>query len=952
MRLRGELMGGDPQSYIACLDIRADRQGRYPLRWRASAGGRGAVVTAFEGSPIVQDGRVYAALVSFAGVRSVTSIACYSTETGARLWQKEVCEAPDLKEDEPRFRPYLLTAAGPNIAYCSQTGAIIALDSLTGRRAWAVRYPGRGLKTTDGFPTPRDLAPCMTVEDRLFVAPADYDHVMALDIVSGKLLWESPEMEVVNLLGVAGYRLIATTGSQPRGIRGLDVATGVPDRHWLQPDDGTSELPTYGRGFLAGGKVYWPTFYGMRVLQQDDGQPDMALSYYLKNRLGDAVGNLAFGQGCLAIADAENLRVFVPAARRLEQFQRETLLHPADSAGVFRLAIAEADAGRVPDALSHFAEAERLARPGDIWEDQPLTTLARSHRWRLLVKAAQKRAQKGDSKSADELFVQAGEQCFSCEQRLHALAERAIAAEQAGQPESAVASWQLILTEADLRQDFLGDKYNNPQLAWAVATEKIASLLQAQGNRSTPATREPVGEFAARQLKKPIYHEPDKPLTRAFRPLAHAWQIHLVRGERLMRLSGDMPPTGSEAVIFSFANRDLICREAASGKARWRRELSSEPNWLGITDGCAVAAGALGIECLSLADGLLRWRFVAPVVPGFCDAQDSAVQDGNSDDNPKASAFQLAWPYVYYLQAGQRIWCLDQTDGKVVWSRWAPGAAILAPEPAGRFQASFLVGSGRLVANSLNGTRLILDAQTGQERGILAHRGGRWSRRPISLPDNRLLMVSGSDRESLLDLASTTEIWTRNTSAPSMSMTPPQFLTGASGLYQLLDGVRLQKVDPLTGAVERECLVATAPVQLQNAAWDQTAFYFVQKDILKAKALASGHILWTLTLPQKQSWQVMEASGTLVVYPLLDPAIRPWLLALGAAPGGGFLFAARLGLLQSSKQFPLLLVNPKNGMLVQCFHFQAVNCQPQVDLLTDGIAVGLGDTLVKLAWLD
>jgi outer membrane protein assembly factor BamB len=312
-------------SFLVCLDLQPDRQGKFPQRWIVSVPGSTDELKrkVFEGSPLVHEGRVYVALTRSAGTRAVAAIECYNASTGILHWHQDICETREPGDDVPRCHPHLVTLAGPNIVYCSHSGAIVAVDTITGRRAWAVRYPSRGLRTYQGRPSPRDLAPCVYAGGRLFTAPADADRLFCLDAATGQVRWESQRIEVVHLLGVAKGKLIFTTGL---GIQAADAATGRWLIDWLVPAIGGESLPSLGRGLLAGGKVYWPTQEKetrrpnhVYVLDQNDGQPDAADNYDFSQRFGQALGNLAFGEGCLAIATADQLRIFVPAARRLEE---------------------------------------------------------------------------------------------------------------------------------------------------------------------------------------------------------------------------------------------------------------------------------------------------------------------------------------------------------------------------------------------------------------------------------------------------------------------------------------------------------------------------------------------------------------------------------------------------------------------------------------------------------
>src|SRR5271167_172742 len=136
----------------------------------------------FEGSPVVVDSRTYIARTRFSKTRAHSAIDCYDADTGARIWRQEICESQELADtSKPRSRQHLLTLAGPNLVYCSHSGVVAALDRATGKRAWAYRYPRQSVRTPDGVPVVRDLAPCLHAAGRVYVAPADSDRIFCLD---------------------------------------------------------------------------------------------------------------------------------------------------------------------------------------------------------------------------------------------------------------------------------------------------------------------------------------------------------------------------------------------------------------------------------------------------------------------------------------------------------------------------------------------------------------------------------------------------------------------------------------------------------------------------------------------------------------------------------------------------------------------------------------------------
>ncbi len=295
--LRDPKKEGDADSLLVCLDLEEGPDGRR-VRWGRAPLPREMGV--FEGAPLVQDGQVFVAATRCTDDKTVTAIQCYALEargTPPLRWSRDVCETSELLGGERRLRHHLLTLAGPNIVYCSHSGAVVALDAVTGRRAWSIRYPvlapivGPELPGIDR-PQQRDLTPCLSTAGRLYVAPSDSDRLLCLDPATGRTMWERKIAEVVHLLGVGRGRLIFTTGS---ALRAVDAATGAVI--WTAPDAG--ELPPMGRGLLLGDLVLWPTQRGVLLVKQEDGRlaedPDFLHSV--------PKGNLAFARGCLIVAE-------------------------------------------------------------------------------------------------------------------------------------------------------------------------------------------------------------------------------------------------------------------------------------------------------------------------------------------------------------------------------------------------------------------------------------------------------------------------------------------------------------------------------------------------------------------------------------------------------------------------------------------------------------------------
>jgi outer membrane protein assembly factor BamB len=298
----------EADSFLVCLDLSHSPVGGL-RKWIVTPPAVRGSYSVFEGSPVVSAGRVAIAVTRFTGVEVQSAIVCYDAQTKSLLWQRDVCSTPEPRDAQPRLRHHLLTIADSQIVYCSHAGAISALDAATGLHTWSFRYPSRGVKTEDGTPSPRGLAPCIYHAGRVLAAPSDLDRILCLDADTGHLLWESDPVEVIHLLGIAKGRLMVTalaphTLVLEHSIRALDIRTGEAVRNWYQPADGNHELATFGRGLLAGDYVYWPTSGGLYVLSQDDSEPILFDP--------NIRGNLAAANGCLIVAGTELLSAYLP----------------------------------------------------------------------------------------------------------------------------------------------------------------------------------------------------------------------------------------------------------------------------------------------------------------------------------------------------------------------------------------------------------------------------------------------------------------------------------------------------------------------------------------------------------------------------------------------------------------------------------------------------------------
>ncbi len=380
-RLGSQTIGPDSaagSSQLVCLALAdlpsADHARRGELRWQIKAVGPENQSAFFEGTPLAAHGNVYCAVSWVLDKRTHTAIACHEAATGKRRWIQEVCDTPEFEDHaEARTRQHLLTLGGGRIYYCSHAGTVAALDPWTGQRLWGTRYLSLGPKTDEGAPSPRELAPCIYHDGRLFVAPLDADALYCFDASNGQVAWKQDVSDVVHLLGVSRERVFFTT---TRGLQSVEVVGSSARGRWQQPAEG--RLPPFGRGLLAGSWLLWPTqdpqfpLRGVTLaegLQERFSTPASSATVappepeFFEPTMLRALrpGNMAFGQGCLVVAGANELVVYVPHKDALRRQQKVPDAHAAPPA-LYELAMAQTDAGLGAEAAKTWA---RLREAGD-----------------------------------------------------------------------------------------------------------------------------------------------------------------------------------------------------------------------------------------------------------------------------------------------------------------------------------------------------------------------------------------------------------------------------------------------------------------------------------------------------------------------------------------------------------------------------------------------------------
>ncbi|HND54535.1 MAG TPA: PQQ-binding-like beta-propeller repeat protein, partial [Pirellulaceae bacterium] len=256
---------------------------------------------AWEGPPIVADGRLFVALRKGDTLETESHVACFDATTGRLRWRRFLAAAENAKQRRVVEWTHDLLALSEDSLYVqTHAGVVASLDVRDGRLNWLTAYP-RSTLGDDAPAQQRDLAPCLIERDLVVVAPRDSERLHAFDAVSGRQVWmnDGPQAsDATQLLGVGAGRLV--TGGD--ALQWFDLATGRWQCRF--PPAGTRATGTvrdaprgHGRGLLAGPRVWWPTHDKLYVFDQQtqrtgQGWQPRAVREIEMTRRGATGGNL------------------------------------------------------------------------------------------------------------------------------------------------------------------------------------------------------------------------------------------------------------------------------------------------------------------------------------------------------------------------------------------------------------------------------------------------------------------------------------------------------------------------------------------------------------------------------------------------------------------------------------------------------------------------------------
>ncbi len=274
----------------------------------------------FEGTPVSDGDSIYLLLRYRDEVRSQFHIACYSIQSGRQRWRQQVCAAAMPSRGRWQERSHHLLTLHEGTLFCSPgAGMVASVSCRDGRIHWITSYPRSPLETGNARQTGRhffrDLTPPLVDKSTLLCAPPDSDRLFALDLSSGRLIWQTASgvaEDAKYLLGVVQGELVAS-GDR---LYWFDVYNGkvreqFPRLGSRAVDQPRPEPAGWGRGLVAAGRIYWPLEDKIVVFEKGPGE----VGWQQKQEINLAVrsasgGNLVPWGNRLLIATPDQLHAF------------------------------------------------------------------------------------------------------------------------------------------------------------------------------------------------------------------------------------------------------------------------------------------------------------------------------------------------------------------------------------------------------------------------------------------------------------------------------------------------------------------------------------------------------------------------------------------------------------------------------------------------------------------
>jgi outer membrane protein assembly factor BamB/tetratricopeptide (TPR) repeat protein len=361
VRAMGPLKDYFYHNKLRAIDLASGR-----VLWETGGrGGKSPVNDAyFFGPPLPSGGLLYAVYEKKGDVR----LACLHPNTGQVLWTQLLAST----RDEMLFDPTRRCLAAPpaladGILICpTNCGALVGIDLLGRRLAWAFAYPRRGVGVDPTLANPATgEMPLATIAGPLWQAaapvihrgkviytPPDADVICCVNLRDGEKVWQAARLDDLYLGGVENNRVLLVGRN---ACRALDLADGR--EVWQQ----TTGQPS-GVGVASSSTYYLPLRKGAVVALEIETGRLLAAG---PGASGEVPGNLIFHQGAIVSQTSTEIVAYPQVTAKLAELDKHLSQQPADSEAQLERASLRLSQGQPQSALTDLRAvlARQVAAP-------------------------------------------------------------------------------------------------------------------------------------------------------------------------------------------------------------------------------------------------------------------------------------------------------------------------------------------------------------------------------------------------------------------------------------------------------------------------------------------------------------------------------------------------------------------------------------------------------------
>lgn len=333
-------------------------------------------------------------------------VLCLDPATGKILWSTYVASGGTEinlfgnSTRESLGSPVAVTE--DSIFYCTNHGAIAALEKKTGRIRWTYRYRQLPVMPTRSVYVQKNRlewvsAPPVVTRGVAVVGPTDSHYLVALDAQTGQLRWDHARGQDLRSFYGAKDGLLVLGGER---LEICDLLTGRPASPPM-----SDELRGTGRGVIAEDGIYVPGQDKLRRLNWD-GTWDEASARRWPGGLSDG-GNLVIVDGAVVLSSQDAIQVFFDRRDQERTILEALEKHPDDPSVLYRGALRYLQSGDAPRAAQLLertvARLAKSSRP----EDESLQRAARKRLFAVSMEAGRGDLEAGRTAEAAEHFAAA-----------------------------------------------------------------------------------------------------------------------------------------------------------------------------------------------------------------------------------------------------------------------------------------------------------------------------------------------------------------------------------------------------------------------------------------------------------------------------------------------------------------------------------------------------------------